>query len=91
MYKSVFFSKKEKNLETKFNEIYCDSLEKVQHTEKYKHIEMKINSIKKALKEHTDAPEILIDFLIDSIQEKNELEFKNANESIVKYTKNLIT
>lgn len=47
------------------------------YLEEYKQNQMQIDCIKKTLVKHSDVPEKLIDWLIESVRENTILEFKN--------------
>lgn len=59
-----------------FYDSYFNSLSKVQKNKEYQLNKSKINCIKKALIEHADVPEQLIDWLIESVEENVALEYE---------------
>lgn len=62
------------------NKIYLKSLEKAHKSEEYKQNEMQILSIKKALVEHADVPEALLNMLIEATEKNTQLEYKFYTE-----------
>jgi len=49
------------------------------YCEEYKQNQMQIDCIKKVLIKHTDVPETLLNWLIDSVKANTILEFKKMN------------
>lgn len=69
----------------KINEIYNKSVEKAHKTEEFTQNSMQIHIIKDILIKELDAPERLINWLIDSVSANKEIETKEINNQICKY------
>lgn len=52
------------------------SLNKVRKSPEYQQNQMQIDCIKKVLIEHADVPEVLLNWLIDSVKDNTSLEIK---------------
>lgn len=59
-----------------FYDSYFSSLPEIQQNKEYQLNEFRIHCIKKALIEHADVPEQLIDWLIESVEENVALEYE---------------
>lgn len=55
------------------NKTYEKSLKKIKNSEEYKQNEMQINCIKNVLINHSDVPEKLLDWLIESVEQNTKL------------------
>jgi len=76
---------KRKNIKNNVDEIYFNSIESIKNTKEYMKTLMEIDCIKYALSRHTSAPNDLIDYLIDVVEDKVSLEYEFANANIFKF------
>lgn len=83
MYHFVKSSKKD-SLTKKINEIYFKSIESAHKSPEYIQNKMQIDAIKQTLIEQTYAPEKLVDWLIESVEENTAIEYEFANKKIYK-------
>lgn len=66
---SYFIKQKNSKSDNNSGKVYFESLNSSQRTKLYIQNEMQINCIKKVLVERAEVPEILIDWLIKSVEE----------------------
>lgn len=63
-------------IKSQTDEQYFKSLKKVQQSPEYIQNQKQIDCISKLLVEHADVPQMLIDWLIESVQENVALEYE---------------
>ena len=81
MYKfSNIFNKKNKLVDTYFN-----SIEKIQKTDEYNKNRLLIYTLRNILIENCEAPEKLVDSLIETVAENTAMEYENANKKLNKH------
>lgn len=61
-------------------------LQKVKESEEYRQNQMQIDCIKKVMIENGDIPEILVDWLINSVRDNTKLEYSAIYKEISKKT-----
>jgi|GEM_PF-4153617 len=79
--------KRNKRSEERHNRLYFKSISTTRESKEYIANEIRIECIRKGIKEHTNTPDELIDILIETVEENVALEYESINKYIVDYTK----